>query len=160
MGGPDDPSNLIELTVEEHAEAHRLLYEQHGHWEDYLAWQGLAGLIPKQELVKKIQSEAAKKNLRINGNPFSGKRTSHNFADNEDHRKLVCEKAATPQAIEKRKRTYASRQHQQGNKNSQYGTSWVCHPEYGAKKIKREELQEYLSLGYVKGRKNSLKVEI
>jgi len=29
MGGTDDPSNLIELTVEEHAEAHRELWEQY-----------------------------------------------------------------------------------------------------------------------------------
>jgi hypothetical protein len=34
LGGTDDPSNLIELTVEAHAEAHRLLYEQHGNWQD------------------------------------------------------------------------------------------------------------------------------
>ena len=61
MGGTDDPSNLIELTVEEHAEAHRVLYEKYGHWEDKLAWQGLAGLINKQELVKQMLHEAAKK---------------------------------------------------------------------------------------------------
>ena len=30
MGGTNDPSNLIELTVEEHAEAHKLLWEQYG----------------------------------------------------------------------------------------------------------------------------------
>jgi hypothetical protein len=34
MGGTDDPSNLIELTVEEHAEAHRKLFEQDGCWQD------------------------------------------------------------------------------------------------------------------------------
>jgi hypothetical protein len=58
MGGTDDPSNLIELSVEEHAEAHRLLYEQYGKWEDYYAWQGLAGIIPKQELIREIQKVA------------------------------------------------------------------------------------------------------
>ena len=30
MGGTDDPSNLTQLTIEEHAEAHRILYEEHG----------------------------------------------------------------------------------------------------------------------------------
>jgi hypothetical protein len=30
MGGTDDPSNLIELTVEQHAEEHRKLYEKYG----------------------------------------------------------------------------------------------------------------------------------
>jgi hypothetical protein len=33
-GGTDDPSNLIELTVEQHAEAHRILFEQYGRWQD------------------------------------------------------------------------------------------------------------------------------
>ena len=27
MGGPDDPNNLIELTIAEYAEAHRILWE-------------------------------------------------------------------------------------------------------------------------------------
>ena len=61
MGGTDDNSNLVELSVEEHAEAHRLLYEQHGRREDYLAWKGLAGLISKEELVKELLLFAAKK---------------------------------------------------------------------------------------------------
>lgn len=46
MGGTDDPSNLMELTVEEHAEAHKKLYEQHGKWQDKIAWQMLSGQIP------------------------------------------------------------------------------------------------------------------
>ena len=29
-GGSDDAKNLIELSVEEHAEAHRLLYKKYG----------------------------------------------------------------------------------------------------------------------------------
>ncbi len=61
LGGTDDPENLIELTVEEHAEAHRILYEQHGRWEDYLAWQGLAGLITREDLVQQMLSEAGKR---------------------------------------------------------------------------------------------------
>lgn len=52
MGGSDDPSNLIELTIEEHAEAHRVLYEKHGRKEDYLAWKGLSGQIGMDELLK------------------------------------------------------------------------------------------------------------
>jgi hypothetical protein len=52
MGGTDDPSNLIELTVEEHAEAHRKLYEEHGHIEDYCAWKGLSGQIGKEEIIR------------------------------------------------------------------------------------------------------------
>jgi len=55
LGGTDDPSNLIELTVEEHAEAHRLLYEQHGNWQDYCAWQALSGRIGREEILRMKQ---------------------------------------------------------------------------------------------------------
>lgn len=42
-GGTDDPSNLVCLTVEEHAEAHLELYGEHGRWQDYVAWKALSG---------------------------------------------------------------------------------------------------------------------
>jgi hypothetical protein len=48
-GGTDDPSNLVHLTVEEHSEAHRKLYEQYGRWQDKIAWQTLSGQIDIQE---------------------------------------------------------------------------------------------------------------
>lgn len=41
-GGSDHPSNIIELTIEEHAEAHKILYEQHGRIQDKMAWVGLS----------------------------------------------------------------------------------------------------------------------
>ena len=53
-GGTDHPDNIVHLTIEEHAEAHRILYEQLGHWQDKLAWQGLAGLIGKDELLQEM----------------------------------------------------------------------------------------------------------
>jgi hypothetical protein len=49
MGGTDDPSNLIELTTEEHAEAHRLLWEEHGSIYDKIAWRCLSGQISNEE---------------------------------------------------------------------------------------------------------------
>ena len=52
MGGSDDPSNLIELTVEEHAEAHRKLWEQYSNIKDYCAWKGLEGTIGKEEIIR------------------------------------------------------------------------------------------------------------
>jgi hypothetical protein len=59
-----------------------------------------------------------------------------------------------PEAMEKRKRTYAELQHQSGEKNSQYGTCWVTNKE-GSVKIKRDLLDRYLSEGFVRGRKFS-----
>jgi hypothetical protein len=49
MGGSDEPSNLIELTVEEHAEAHRKLYEEHGNEYDKIAWLSLTKQIDNAE---------------------------------------------------------------------------------------------------------------
>jgi len=54
MGGSDDPSNLVELTIEEHAEAHRKLFEQYGHWQDEVAWKGLAKMIDHQEVITEV----------------------------------------------------------------------------------------------------------
>ena len=70
MGGSDDPSNLIELTVEEHAEAHRKLWEQYGNIKDYCAWKGLEGTIGKEEIVRllmdptgRVHTEETKKKM-------------------------------------------------------------------------------------------------
>lgn len=59
-GGIDQPENIIYLSIEEHAEAHRLLYEKNGKIEDYLAWKGLAGIMSKEEIVQKLMSENGK----------------------------------------------------------------------------------------------------
>lgn len=60
-GGTDDSSNLVELTLEEHAQAHKELYEKYGRKEDMLAWKGLAGMIGKEEIIKEVQLLAGKK---------------------------------------------------------------------------------------------------
>ena len=60
MGGTDDPSNLVELTVEEHALAHKKLYEQHGKKQDLLAYQMLSGQIGKDEALFEARSIGGK----------------------------------------------------------------------------------------------------
>jgi hypothetical protein len=91
VGGTDDPSNLILLTVEEHAEAHRKLYEEHGRWQDYVAWQALTSNITEEEarimsvkfaLTGKSKSEehcqriseSLKKRYAELGNPSKGRK--------------------------------------------------------------------------------------
>jgi hypothetical protein len=54
MGGTDDPSNLVELTIEEHAEAHRKLYEEYGRLQDKRAWLGLTKIMSGEEIIKEI----------------------------------------------------------------------------------------------------------
>jgi len=53
MGGTDDPTNLIDLTIPEHAEAHRILWETYGKIEDKWAWCGLAGLTDEAESARR-----------------------------------------------------------------------------------------------------------
>lgn len=48
--------------------------------------------------------------------------------------------------------TFIKNKHQQGEKNSQYGTCWI-HNNIENKKIKKEELENYISKGWIKGRK-------
>ena len=52
MGGSDEAENIVFLSVEEHAEAHRLLWEQHKKEEDYIAWKALSGQIQKMEATR------------------------------------------------------------------------------------------------------------
>ena len=60
----------------------------------------------------------------------------------------------TDSARSKRKATMSLRQHSVGEKNSQYGTRWVCNKD-GALKIKAVEVDDYLLKGYQLGRKST-----
>jgi len=68
-GGTDDPSNLVELSIEEHAEAHKLLYEQYGKTQDKRAWLGLAKIMTGKEIIDEIlrspKSEEMKRKLSL-----------------------------------------------------------------------------------------------
>lgn len=59
-GGTNDEDNIVLLTVEQHAEAHRLLFEQYGRWQDKIAWQMLSGMIGKEEAINIAQKNADK----------------------------------------------------------------------------------------------------
>jgi hypothetical protein len=73
-GGSDDPTNLISLTPEEHAAAHKKLYEEYGRWQDYVAWQGLAKLATKKDLISQIiiESNKSRKGTRRPGTGKAG----------------------------------------------------------------------------------------
>ena len=64
IGGIDDASNIIEVTIEQHAEEHRKLFEQYGRWQDYVAWKGLLGRMGKEEILRMAASEAMKNRKR------------------------------------------------------------------------------------------------
>lgn len=100
MGGTDDPSNLIEVTIEQHAELHKQLYEQFGNWEDELAWKGLSKMIEKQEIISEVirnthkgkkTSEETKRKMS-DASPWKGKKrdpkTIDKMRESNKNRKL------------------------------------------------------------------------
>ena len=62
MGGSDDPSNIIELSIEEHANAHYDLWIKYNKKEDLLAYLGLKKLISKEEILKELCSHKKENN--------------------------------------------------------------------------------------------------
>ena len=86
-GGTDKPENIVYLSVSEHAEAHRELYEKNRKIEDYLAWKGLSGIIGKEEIIKILMEE----NGRKNGiNSKNNKKGIHNpeYLNSQEYKKI------------------------------------------------------------------------
>lgn len=54
-GGTDDKSNLIELSVTQHAMWHFAEWQLHKNRNDYLAWRAIAGLISCADAVREAQ---------------------------------------------------------------------------------------------------------
>ena len=54
-GGTDDPSNLIKVTVTEHAELHLARYLEFGDGEDWIAYHGLSGQITQAEAISQAR---------------------------------------------------------------------------------------------------------
>jgi hypothetical protein len=59
-GGTDNPENLELLTIEEHAEAHRRLFEEYGRWRDRAAWHLLASIAPVEN-ARRLASEEGRR---------------------------------------------------------------------------------------------------
>lgn len=60
-GGSDFSENIVELTVTQHAMWHFAEWQRKGRWQDKLAWQGLAGIIPHSEAIRQVFVENGKK---------------------------------------------------------------------------------------------------
>lgn len=66
-GGSDNKDNILELTIEEHAQAHKDLWEKYGKKEDWLAWQGLSNMIDRQQIIKEAIRLGSSKAGKIAG---------------------------------------------------------------------------------------------
>ena len=108
MGGTDDPSNIELISIPEHAERHRVLFETHGQWQDEVAWKGLSGQIGSKEAFRLAiknrkmppKSEQWKRNISERmkgaGNPRYGKAgTMRGISMNQESRNLMAQKKAS-----------------------------------------------------------------
>jgi hypothetical protein len=109
---------------------------------DYINKQGFNGA--------KNQSLKMTKDERIERAGKAGKRSWELSKINVT---LARKSAKKPEAIKKRKETFRKIAHQQGEKNSSYGTCWIYHDLIGSRKCKKELLPEYIEQGWNNGRK-------
>jgi hypothetical protein len=55
-GGSDDPSNLVSLSVIQHAMWHFAEWKRKGQDEDRIAWQGLSKIIGREEVIRQASA--------------------------------------------------------------------------------------------------------
>jgi hypothetical protein len=107
------------------------------------------------EEKRKHSSKGGKNCANKESNPFKNPewQKQYDWTRDPDRLKRLGRKANSPEAIAKKKETWKITGRGKGEKNSQFGTCWIYHPELGNKKISKNEIDKYLSLGYNKGRK-------
>ena len=122
MGGKDNSENLVELTIEQHADAHYKLYKEHGHWQDYCAWKALSGQIERKEIIK-LKRKMAFKGKKHTPETITKlkesckKRTERQRADgtleraNKKRSEAMKGKKKTPEAIENWKKSRRGYKH-------------------------------------------------
>ena len=86
-----------------------------------------------------------------NGNYFSVSVDDPRYLSGE-LKHIWVDRKHSKETIQKVKNTFKKICHQQGSKNSQYGTCWI-HDSEKSFRIKKEDLESYLQRGYIKGRK-------
>lgn len=90
MGGSDEAENIVFLSIEEHAEAHRLLWEEHKKEEDYIAWKALSGQIEKTEATKMAIVSSNKRRVisqktrELIGQKSKGRQSKLNYVTSEE----------------------------------------------------------------------------
>jgi len=168
MGGNNDKENLIEVTVERHAMFHYCNWKLWGKEEDKIAWKTLSGQMTLSEahytaikLGAKKTGQIMKDKMRDNETKEEWSNMIKGFWEKEEYREkqiprlLEIQKTASilgnsGEGLKKKKETYKKISHQQGTKNSQYGSMWITDGTKGnTRKISKEDP---IPEGYRKGR--------
>lgn len=89
-GGSDDASNLIRLTIQEHADAHRKLWETHRRWQDKLAWLCLSGKSTEAEEYRRLVASEYMSNRTVSTETKQRMSDSHLGVQlSENHRRAI-----------------------------------------------------------------------
>ena len=112
-----DSTITVEVSVTCHAMFHWCEWQLHGDKRDWLAWKGLRGEIPKEEIIRQLRQLGGRKARE----KLKGVFTDKMLEAAKQSQPLAVEAARSPESIAKRKKTFADIGHQQGEKNSQFG---------------------------------------
>jgi hypothetical protein len=97
-GGSDDKNNLVKLSVEEHAEAHRQLYLEYGRWQDKVAWLSLSRQITnieRSQLIRKMAASGKRSGEWLKATLNNGKKGNEIWSGQsheEETKKIISEK--------------------------------------------------------------------
>lgn len=166
MGGTDDPNNLIELTIEEHAQAHFNLWKKFGCIEDKIAWECLSGRkLSEEERIVLSKSGFEKFLLDENrviewknriSNTLTGKNQSEETRLKRSNSLKLAYKEGRKQVIvnpdNARKRYYENNISQlmaEGRKNSEKWKQSVTSEEYKIKKTLSDPRSKKVSINGV-----------
>ena len=153
-GGSNNPDNLVEVGVTQHAMFHYCNWQLWGNEKDWLAWKGLSAQIGQDEILRMKSSLGGKTGGSKGGKANKGKTKSKEHKEKlSTHLSKVRSRgvsnALSEQSRQKKKETFKQNKHSQGERNSQYGTMWITNGEINKKIRKNDPIPE----GYYKGRK-------
>lgn len=111
-----------------------------------------AGAVAMNKALWNNAEWASKASARFKASTKAWNESEAGKVQSKEALKLATITAASPEVNARRKQTMQKRGHQQGSANSSFGTCWVKHPEQGSKKVKLDQLAEYLAVGWVRGR--------
>lgn len=169
-GGTDDPTNIVHLTIEEHAEAHRVLFETYGRWQDNAAYTGLLKIYSKEDHHKIIARNSGMKTVdlqvgihdpeRKNLRSLGGKNSITKLKTFIKKSKWVTNGLVDTRILETHVRIFLAEKKtwrlgrtfgpNRGKKNQTKNLYWV-RKKSSRKRVSQEDLDYYIKLGWSRG---------
>lgn len=112
--------------------------------EHQIKCSAAGGRTTNPEKLKKLSDTMTETNLRrVDEGSHKSWKKNHDWtgkSHTEETRQKISQKNSISQA---------------GEKNSQFGTKWLSHPQTGTVKVKADDIPKYLAMGYTLGRRTT-----